>query len=69
MSSAKSAVNSAVNNATGGLIGSMMNSRVSIKDLHDKNKDALAGDKTFMEYLAAANMIVGKDDWVGEKAG
>ena len=27
------------------------------------------GVTTFMEYLAAANLIVGKEDWVGEKAG
>lgn len=69
MSSAKSAVKSAANNATGGLLGSIMNSKVSIMDKHDENGDALFGDTTFMEYLAAANLIVGNEDWVGESAG
>ena len=69
VSSAQSAVKNAANNMTGGLLGSIMNSNVSIIDLHDKNPDAPYGDTTFMEYLAAANLIVGKDDWVGESAG
>ena len=37
--------------------------------MHDDNPDALFGDTTFMEYLAAANLIVGQEDWIGEKAG
>ena len=69
MSSAKSAVKSLANNATGGLLGSIMNSDVDIMIKHDGNTDALNGKKTFMEYLAAANLIVGKEDWVGEEAG
>lgn len=69
MSSAKAAVKSAVNNATGGLIGSIMNSKVSIQKNHDDNPDVKNMDTTFMEYLAAANLIVGKEDWIGEKAG
>jgi len=69
MSSAKSSVKSLANNATGGLLGSIMNSSVDIMKKHDKNGDALFGDTTFMEYLAAANLIVGKEDWVGESAG
>lgn len=69
MSSAKSAVKSAANNVTGGLLGSIMNSNVDIMTKHDGNTAALNGEKTFMEYLAAANLIVGKEDWVGEKAG
>lgn len=67
MSSAKSAVKSAANNVTGGLLDSIMNSDVSIMDKHKYNTKV--GEKTFMEYLAAANLIVGKEDWVGEKAG
>lgn len=69
MSSAKSSVKSLANNATGGLLGSIMNSNVDIMKKHDENGDALFGDTTFMEYLAAANLIVGKEDWVGENAG
>ena len=67
MSSAKSAVKEAANSVTGGLLGSMMNSKVDIMRMHNKN--LLYGVTTFMEYLAAANLIVGKEDWVGEKAG
>ena len=52
---------------TGGLLGSIMNNQKSIMDRHDSAENK--GRKTFMEYLAAANMIVGKPDWVGEKAG
>lgn len=69
VSSAKSAVKSAANNITGGLLGSFMNSKVSIMDKHNKNPDVKFGDTTFIEYLAAANLIVGKEDWVGESAG
>ncbi len=36
--------------------------------LHNDNIASI-GSKTFMEYLAAANLIVGQDDWIGEKAG
>lgn len=65
---AKSAVKSAVNNATGGLIGSLMNGQVKIAD--KKNEFAKkAQTHTFLEYLAAANLLVGADDWIGEKAG
>ena len=69
VNSAQSAVKNLANNATGGLLGSIMNNQKSIMDRHNSNSDALFGDTTFMEYLAAANMIVGKSDWVGEKAG
>ena len=67
LNSAKGAVKNLTNNVTGGLLGSIMNSKVNIMTNHDKNE----GDttKTFMEYLAAANLLVGKDDWVGESAG
>ena len=46
-----------------------MNNQTSIMDRHDNNPNVKFGRKTFMEYLAAANMIVGNSDWVGEKAG
>lgn len=70
VSSAKSAVKNLANNVTGGLLGSFMNSKVDIMDKHNNNSDALYGDTTFMEYLAAANLIVGKDDgWIGEGVG
>lgn len=69
MSSAKSSVKGLANNVTGGLLGSLMNSKVQITKLHDNNKDIKEGTKTFMEFLAAANLIVGQEDWVGEKAG
>lgn len=67
VSSAKGAVKSAANNLTGGLLGSLMNSKVDILDLRKNNSDI--GKNTFMEYLAAANLIVGKEDWIGESAG
>lgn len=67
MSSAKSAVKNAANNLTGGLLGSIMNSKVDIIDKH--NEFDGVGERTFLEYLAAANLLVGQEDWVGEKAG
>lgn len=67
-SSAKSAVKNAANNLTGGLIGSLMNSKVDVMKLHNDNKDR-NGYTTFLEYLAAANLLVGQEDWIGEKAG
>lgn len=69
VSSAKSAVKSLANNVTGGLLGSLMNSNVDIMNKHNTNVEAIYGDTTFMEYLAAANLIVGKEDWIGESAG
>lgn len=64
---AKKAVKNLTNNVTGGLLGSIMNSEVNIMTNHDKNEGGAT--KTFMEYLAASNLLVGQDDWVGEKAG
>jgi hypothetical protein len=69
VSSAKSAVKNAANNLTGGLLGSIMNSKVDIMKKHDNNKDPAMGTNTFLEYLAAANLLVGKEDWFGESAG
>ena len=66
VSSAKNAVKNAANNLTGGLIGSIMN-KVDIQKLHDSYEHA--HEETFLEYLAAANLLVGAEDWVGEKAG
>ena len=67
LNSAKGAVKNLANNVTGGLLGSIMNSEVNIMTNHDKNEGGAT--KTFMEYLAASNLLVGQDDWVGEKAG
>ena len=69
VSSAKGAVKSLANNVTGGLLGSIMNEKVDIMKKHKENPDAKFGDTTFMEYLASANLIVGKEDWIGEDAG
>jgi hypothetical protein len=69
VSSAKSAVKNAANNLTGGLLGSIMNSKVDIMEKHDNNWHPNMGTHTFLEYLAAANLLVGKEDWVGESAG
>lgn len=66
-SAAKNAVKSLANNVTGGLIGSIMNSKVSIETKHSEFKNA--GTHTFLEYLAAANLLVGSEDWIGETAG
>lgn len=67
VSSAKSAVKNAANNLTGGLLGSIMESKVKVTELRDSFEQR--GQESFMEYLAAANMLVGQDDWVGESAG
>lgn len=68
VSSAKGAVKSLTNNVTGGLLGSFMND-IDVMKKHNENPDVTGMKTTFMEYLAAANLIVGKEDWVGEKAG
>lgn len=67
---AKSAVKNAANNITGGLLGSIMNSKVDIMEKHNKF-ETYDGEHshTFMEYLAAANLLVGKEDWFGGEAG
>ena len=67
LSSAKSAVKNAANNLTGGLVGSIMNGKVKIDTMH--NSFDKRGEETFLEYLAAANLLVGGEDWIGEKAG
>lgn len=67
LNSAKGAVKNLANNVTGGILGSIMNSQVKIQDIHNENPGGTT--KTFMEYLASANLLVGKEDWVGEKAG
>ena len=69
VSSAKGAVKSAANNLTGGLVGAAMNSKVDIQKLHSENEGAISMQSTFMEFLASANLIVGQEDWIGEKAG
>ena len=69
VTTAKGAVKQLANNVTGGLIGSIMNSKVKIMDKHDNNADVAGMETTFMEYLAAANLLVGKEDWIGESAG
>lgn len=69
VSSAKSAVKNAANNLTGGLLGSIMNGKVDIMKKHDESSEPIMGTHTFLEYLAAANLLVGKEDWIGEKAG
>lgn len=66
LNSAQSAVNNLANNVTGGLLGSIMNSQV---DIMEKHNEFSSGKTTFLEYLAAANLLVGQEDWVGEKAG
>jgi len=67
VSSAKSAVKNAANNLTGGLVGSIMNSKVKVIDKH--NEFDKVGEETFLEYLAAASLLVGGEDWIGESAG
>lgn len=67
LGSAKSAVKEGLNSITGGLLGSLMNDKVNIMDLHQKY-DGI-GQTTFLEYLASANLLVGAEDWIGEKAG
>ena len=66
LNSAKGAVKNLANNATGGLLGSIMND-VDVMKKHDEFGEKK--ESTFLEYLAAANLLVGKDDWIGENAG
>lgn len=67
MSIAKNAVKNLANNLTGGLIGSIMNNKVDIEV--QRAQFAEAHKETFLEYLAAANLLVGSEDWIGENAG
>lgn len=69
VSSAKSMVKNAANNLTGGLLGSIMGDVDILKKREEFTADDQHVNQTFLEYLAAANLIVGHDDWVGEKAG
>ena len=63
-SAIKGSVTSLANNATGGLIGAIINSELSVMAKHNENVNAYKN--TFMEYLAPASLIVGKD---GSKLG
>ncbi len=67
LGSAKSAVKEGLNSLTGGLLGSFMNSKVDI--MEKKGEFEHVGKETFMEWLAGANLLVGAEDWIGEKAG
>lgn len=67
LGSAKSAVKESLNSVTGGLLGSFMNSKVDI--MKKKGEFEHVGKETFMEWLAGANLLVGAEDWIGEKAG
>lgn len=61
LSSTKTALKNAANNLTGGLVGSIMNDKVKIDTMH--NNFDKRGEETFLEYLAAANLLVGGEDW------
>lgn len=65
--SAKSAVKEGLNSLTGGLLGSFMNGKVDI--MKKKKEFEKVGEETFLEWLAAANLLVGAEDWIGENAG
>ena len=71
LGAAQSAVKNLANNVTGGLLGSIMNSRVDIKSKHKafETEDGKENSHTFLECLAAANLLVGASDWIGESAG
>lgn len=60
------AVKNAANNITGGSLGAAMNSKVSVTGKHNEVEDPRK--QTFLEYLAPASLLVGKDDWIGEDA-
>lgn len=52
---------------TGGLLGAIVNSGNSVRGAMSSN--ANAGKSTFLECLAAANMIVGPEEsWLGSAA-
>lgn len=66
--SAQDATRNLLNNATGGLLGSFMN-KIDVMKVHNDRTAAELKNQTFLEYLAAANLIAGKSGWVGENAG
>lgn len=53
--SAAQATTNALNNATGGLLGAMVGQSTNVKKMHNDFKQA--GQESFMEYLAPANML------------
>ena len=44
-----------------------MNGKVDI--MKKKKEFEKVGEETFLEWLAAANLLVGAEDWIGENAG
>lgn len=68
LESAKSAANNIANNLTGGLLGSIINSN---KDpvLKQKKGFSNAGKTTFLEYLAEANLLTSKDNYLSQALG
>ena len=64
----KQVLTNAADNITGGLIGSIFNNNVKVTEKLSKNPNV--GKATFLECLAAANMIVGtEDDFFGSNVG
>ena len=67
LESAKSAANNIANNLTGGLLGSIMNSKKQIST--EKENFTTAGKTTFLEYLAEANLLTSKDNYLSQALG
>ncbi len=61
---ATGAINNLGNNLTGGLLGSLLNRGSVIKE-HDGFQ--AAGTRSFVEYLAKANLLVGGENWFAQQ--
>lgn len=59
-SSTTTAAKNIVNNATGGLLASLKNDKNGVINAHDKFD--ISQDKSFMHYLAEANLLVGDEN-------
>lgn len=65
MNSASNAASNIANNLTGGLLGSIMNGKKE-KILDQRKNFTNAGKTTFLEYLAEANLLTNKDNYLSQ---
>lgn len=61
-----SAINNLGNNITGGLLGSLLNGTKKVQGSHDQWN--YSGQKSFVEMLAEANLIVGGENWFSNQS-
>lgn len=65
LNAAGTAITNLGNNLTGGLLGSLLSDDKTV--INQRNDFRTSGEKTFMEYLAKANLLVGSENWFNSK--